>query len=235
MAKRIKSITRKKGSKRIRLAVKQRWATRNKMAVIPRNRVTMGKGFPKQLCITHKYHEQVYLTSTSGVLNSYRFACNGMYDPNTTGTGHQPMLFDQLDVLYDHYVVIGAKCTFLYTFSVAGTNPLRVVCFIDDNSTSTGSTIEQLAEYGQSGSVDVLAVGNNKVGKRTLKWSAKKAFGKNFMGKDSLQGTTAANPTELQHFTIGFQSDGISTQTLSIHCSIEYIAVWQELKEIAQS
>ena len=51
-------------------------------------------------------------TGVAGIPGHYVFAANGLYDPNITGSGHQPSGFDQLvGPLYDHAVVIGAKIT----------------------------------------------------------------------------------------------------------------------------
>jgi hypothetical protein len=45
------------------------------------------------------------LNPGSGVLASYILSANGLYDPDLTGTGHQPKGWDQLITLYDHCVV----------------------------------------------------------------------------------------------------------------------------------
>lgn len=63
-------------------------------------------GFPRRLYIAHKYVDLVSVSSTAGVVGSYFFKCNGMFDPNTTGTGHQPMYFDNCGAIYNHYTVV---------------------------------------------------------------------------------------------------------------------------------
>jgi len=50
-----------------------------------------------------RYSDYFQLTTTSGAVSTYVFAANGLYDPNITGTGHQPMGFDQLLQFYNHY------------------------------------------------------------------------------------------------------------------------------------
>lgn len=49
------------------------------------------------------------ITCTTGALSRYEFIANGLYDPNFTGTGHQPYGFDQLIALYSYAVVHGCK------------------------------------------------------------------------------------------------------------------------------
>ena len=46
-------------------------------------------------------------------------------DPNHTGVGHQPLYFDQLMTIYNHYIVIGAKITVKFT-AYPATIPVNV-------------------------------------------------------------------------------------------------------------
>ena len=52
--------------------------------------------FPDTLQTTLRYQETLSLSSTSGSLFGYIYNLNGLYDPNHTGVGHQPLYFDQL-------------------------------------------------------------------------------------------------------------------------------------------
>ncbi len=46
----------------------------------------------------------------SGVtLASHVFAANGLFDPDITGTGHQPLMYDEYQLLYSRYRVISSK------------------------------------------------------------------------------------------------------------------------------
>jgi hypothetical protein len=55
------------------------------------------------------YFEVVSITGVAAQLYSYVYAANGCFDPNVTGTGHQPMGFDQMMTFYNHYTVISSK------------------------------------------------------------------------------------------------------------------------------
>jgi len=75
-----------------------------------------------------RYSEKVSLTSTSGALDRYDFAGNGLYDPNLTGTGHQPYCFDTYNVLYRRYCVHGARIKVtMFSAPVVGTNIMVAV------------------------------------------------------------------------------------------------------------
>lgn len=53
-----------------------------------------------------KYSEQVQLTGTAG--SWYNFRGNGLFDPNESGTGTQPLGFDELNNFYDQHLVTSA-------------------------------------------------------------------------------------------------------------------------------
>jgi len=57
--------------------------------------------------VTMRYSEQFTIDASAvDVPGSYIFMANGLYDPNVTGTGHQPRGFDQLMAMYKHYEVM---------------------------------------------------------------------------------------------------------------------------------
>jgi len=186
-------------------------------------------GFPKKLKMVHKYVE--YLSFIPGTPYDVRqFSCNGLYDPNITGTGHQPLYFDQLSGVYNHYTVFKSTCTYrLVTTNV----PVLVSHYIEDDTTvSTGS---QSAEM----STATLTTHTNIAVKPTVltrTWVGKDFFGGDLFDNDLLTGTAAANPSEQQYFTLSVQAlDGVTNVTYQFLVEILYEAVWDELKTIAQS
>ena len=62
-----------------------------------------------------KYCDQIRLSNfTAGVPKVHEFVANGLYDPDSTGVGHQPRGFDQLMQFYGAYTVTKAvmRCSF---------------------------------------------------------------------------------------------------------------------------
>lgn len=196
--------------------------------------VNAGQGFPKKMLMTHRYSECLLLTSASGVLATYNWVANGMFDPNQTGTGHQPMYFDQMAAIYDHYTVIGAKLTVKISNVVANIGA-RCGIFINDDTVVTPSFVDALRERNPNVS-RIINNGSNNVTTMTIKWSGKKTFGKYNLTNPSFIGTAAANPTEQSIFTFFIQPiDASSTQNYYVEYLLEQIAVWTELKDIASS
>jgi len=183
----------------------------------------------------HKYAEQKSLATQSGADTQYQFSVNGMYDPNITGTGGQPMFFDQIAGIYDHYTVIGSKIKWtVINASTTAVEPYRCVFWInDDTTTSVGfdslvATTGAQTRFAQGGlNPDRIIVEQY--------WSARKNFG-NCLANDELKGTAAANPAEQQYFQITLRAvDSVTVIPLWVLVEIEYTAIWRERKEISLS
>lgn len=192
-------------------------------------------GFPKQLRIRHRYVDNITLVSTTGALASQSFRCNGMFDPDYTSTGHQPLYFDQLSAIYNHFTVLNSKITVKFYTVTSAVVPMSVAMFINDDATVTPSGPAAQAEQS-SARFGMVPGGANQQLTLTSKWSATQAFGPGALSDPNLQGNSAGDPTEQQLWSIQARSaDLASTQTLYAQVLIEYDAVWQELKDIAGS
>ena len=80
---------------------------------------------PDRMHVKMRYFSQVTFDfdgTNGGLAHVYRV--NNIYDPNETGTGHQPMGFDQLNAFYKRYLVNGCKVS--ADFEIVNTNNAEV-------------------------------------------------------------------------------------------------------------
>lgn len=196
--------------------------------------VNFGYGFPAKVKVIHKYYDQFNLNSALGVLTSYQFHANGMYDPNITGTGHQPQYFDQLAAVYDHYVVIGSKITIMPAGNLDSNRGFQVCAYLNDDTSIVGS-FESAAQ--QTDAVSGVYSSSRENPNLELTYSAKKVYGGNIMNNAQMMGTGSVDPTEKSVYTILMKAtDPAATDcNVSFAVMIEYIAVWFELKDIEKS
>jgi len=224
-------------AKRARTTAAKKKAGKNTPAFSPGYSVASfrGMGFPQRLTMRHRYVERVGLTSTTGSRAIYNFIANGMFDPNSTGTGHQPHYFDNLTAIYDHYTVIGSiiKVQALKTSATEVGGTFGIIQN-DDTTVTPGAAVE-LCE--QPSAVWTTIAGNTVTPvSLTSKYSVKKTFGGSILGNDDLQGTSTANPSEVTVFSIFWEAyDQLSTTSLNLLVTIEYVAVWDELRDTAAS
>lgn len=200
---------------------------------VPRNlkMVDFGLGFPKHAKVTHRYHENISMTITTGTPAYFNFRANGMYDPSASTVGHQPLYFDQLAAVYAHWVVIGSKITI---FPNNTTTPVNFAVYLNDDSTITPGNLDTIIEQSKCKWTTMQPNAESKV--LTMGFSSKDIFGGDPQSMQELRGTAAADPTEQSIFTLGVAPvDLASSATVTASVLIEYIAVWSEVRDIGSS
>lgn len=191
-------------------------------------------GFPPTIKFKHKYRAHV-TTSGSG-LQSYQFRCNGMYDPDSTGVGSQPLYFDQLAAVYNHYTVISSH---IKVTSIPAPNTTedayRIILFLNDGNAITPATSEAIAEQTSAVST-VCSSLNPSTSVLERSWSLARAFGGR-VSESRFTGNAGADPSEQTIYNIVVQAmdGGVSSVAVYHDVEIEYTAVWSELKDIPGS
>jgi hypothetical protein len=168
-----------------------------------------------------------------------------MFDPNFTGTGHQPLGFDQwVGTIYDHFTVVGSKIKVTPVqqgYDATGTNACMYGVILDDNSKFTYTNAPQILESKQG--KGAVLIGNpgtgagNKPKSAYRNFSSKRFFGaKSTVGKDLYRGGATFSPTEDAFFGVWCGSvGGNDPDLLNFLVEIEYVAVLTEPKFLAQS
>jgi len=195
-----------------------------------------------------KYSEFVSLNpSASGANSLYQFRANDLYDPNFTGTGHQPRGFDQLMTWYNHFTVVSSR--FRVTISqptlTSTGNQFAAVCLTGASSDVTTTTsLDELFETKQTKLWDWGFIGTANYSKSlafTSKWirfNSKEFFGKkpDVLYAD-FQGNASNSPVELAFFNLIVGSWDASADTDSVRCliEIEFDSLFSEPKPLPSS
>jgi len=192
--------------------------------------------FPARTVRRLRYSDNIQLTSTAGAVASYVFAANGLYDPNITGTGHQPMGFDQMMLFYNHYCVTKAKM--IIVAQNASTVPCQLVLRQDAGSTPL-TVIDRILEMGGMAYTHLDTTANSNAQKELiLSIDLAKAQGISpfaLTANPSLRGSSAANPAELTYFIIQLFSAAGFTTTVNIDVLIEFESYFLEPLDQAAS
>lgn len=201
-----------------------------------RNRLTIMKSpMPTVFTTKLKYSEIVSLASqaTAGLASAYVFSANGLYDPNITGTGHQPRGFDELIALYNHYRVIGSKITVRMSWGHSDHGIVAGICLLGDYSVQTNQS-----DYTENGNNVKTVIGTNdgyNIGTVSYKTAPHKFLGMKY-DEDNLRGTSSANPTEQAYYHVYFSPlNNITSTNLTMEIDIEYISQFFEPKVLTQS
>lgn len=196
--------------------------------------------FPKSFVTKHRYVQTFTLDPGISVPATQLFRCLNIFDPDYTGTGHQPLGYDQMTPIYDHYNVLGAKIKVkaMSAAADAGSGGTVVGIYIDDDQIPS-SQYDTILEQGNG--VSRILTGNTANGYVTMSktFSTKKWFGvKDVMDNDKLQGSNIAGSTDDDAYMVVYAQGLASLSNPSaVYCiaEIEYIVKWTEPKTLNQS
>lgn len=182
-----------------------------------------------------KYSGEISINPVVGNAGVHVFSMNGMYDPDITGTGHQPRGFDQLMALYSQYTVIGCKIKTDYI--VASAEVIR--CGITPMSTSVPYIT--VNDYRESRATNQKVINESTAANRDRsiyhKMNPTKWLGKTKPLSDGeLSGTSAANPVNQAYWHLwcgGFQSSDPSSITVEV--DLVYMVVFHKPIQPLQS
>lgn len=180
--------------------------------------------FPYRMRCKMRYSDQVQLVTTTGVITPYIFAATSIFDPNVTGTGHQPYGHDTYESLYNHYRVAAAIITVSITTPFNGSVGIAIS---DDTSITTdyrtiaeikGCNIVQCSTNSPNGHV-------------------RNYYNANYYpDKKNLDAFFGASPTEQMFFMCFVRGDSSTASvTNNVTVSIEYIVDMWEPKDLGQS
>lgn len=171
-------------------------------------------------------------------LGTYIYSCNGIYDPNYTGVGHQPSGFDQLMAMYDHFVVIGAKM--IVTFVNNDTSD-AMVCGIDvRDSINAESDVRVIIESGTAkyANISNRDGGSNQV-TMEYKINPNKFLSRSKPLSDpNLKGGASGNPIEQCYFHVfsgNLNDQGTQGTAVTANIVIEYQVILIEPKPVGLS
>lgn len=187
--------------------------------------------FGNRKTVKLRYHENFHLQiPVSGIPGSIVFRANSVFDPDQTGIGHQPRGFDQLMPLYQHFTVIGAKCSVWFSIpNTAVDQPL--VCGIDLRSNTQVQTV--LSNLIEDRNCKYVVQAPNSPSMLVEKtFSAKNFFSvSNPLDRGNLRGSDASNPIEQAYFHVfasNTNPDSITNHPVDFTIVINYIVTFHE-------
>lgn len=174
-------------------------------------------------------------TTGTGLAGGYVFSCNGLYDPDITGTGHQPVGFDQMMLSYLHYCVLRARAKVLFHNEASA----YVTCAIAVRASSTLQTVpNQILEDGLVVYTSMMQT-TTYTGSVLLEMPCDVArFGgvRQLRDNSLYRGDSASNPSEQSYFHIyAWDSETASARTVSFQVLIEYEAAFMEPNNLVES
>ncbi len=113
--------------------------------------------FPQKLKCQFKYTEFIGYASTS--VWSYIFRANSIFDPNLSGTGYQPMWFDNMKAIYNSYCVLDSNTQIQIINQSA--SPARVCLSPQDTTSGLALSYQMQLPYASYATVGAGVSGNS--------------------------------------------------------------------------
>lgn len=185
--------------------------------------------FPLRTRRNIQYYTNGSIVSGASTTGTYVFSANGCFDPDISGTGGQPMGFDQAMTFYNHYTVLGARIRVIFN-SNSDTQRASVAVSTSGSSTATTS-IEQLMENGnlafeQLGYIGQM--GSTCSFTRTMKPARYQGID-DVLDDPNMRGDAASNPTEQAYFHLSCWNAANSTTVgVFFQALIEYDVMFTE-------
>lgn len=176
------------------------------------------------------------IPTAAGIPAQHTFRTNSVYDPDYTGTGHQPLYYDELGKIYKQYCVIGFRAKFTIRQN-SNTTTCIALCLDSD----TASIVDLPTRIENGTCKKIIMNGANQVQRnRTMYISSnpnKFLTVSNPLGADEVKGesasgeviapVTGSNPAKEAFLkVVVLPLDSLSTASVSVFCELEYVVVW---------
>lgn len=231
---------RKSAKKPVRKTVRRRrMMPRRKQRLM--NSIVVGNSvknsFPQR--VRMRYVELITINS-EGIANAhYQFRANSIFDPNYTGSGHQPYKHDTYQQLFDHYLVYKSfiKCEVAPAQQVSDEvgNIFGLGLYVRDVAT-TEDSFSLLSEKGTGRTMLANSDPSKKYYLKSM-YSAKSFFNiKNIKdNSDRLGAQFGTNPAEDVIYTITQYAMGVDPVPINIKVVIDYYCLLSEPRDLTQS
>lgn len=184
-----------------------------------------------------KYVDRILLDPAIDTPASHVFRANSIFDPDSSGTGHQPMGHDEWNTFYTNYLVIGSKIKATYFPTATSTGMMGGVLLKSDSTLITN--VEQLMEQGLTTPRSLaMATGGRPTSVRRG-FSPRKFFGVKDLkdNKGAIGASFGNNPSNgaFWHVYLNPMDSTTDIASVEVLIEIEYSVMLTERATLAQS
>jgi hypothetical protein len=188
-------------------------------------------GFPDRLVTVLKYSEQYTFNSGTATPSAQVWVMNSAFDPNFSGTGHQPSYYDTFTGVYGRYFVRRFKLEIEVENTTSAVGVYAVANYADQDI--SGNTVEQIIEAKYSKWCNLsLPTGNAAVKRINLPWvSTLKIMGQPYTeADDNMYAVYSASPNDKAWGALKMTSvDGTTAMTAIARVVIYMEIVFKDL------
>lgn len=227
-AKRIRTAKAKYGeSKRAITPFRTKLRTSNVISTSTR------RTFPNYIDQKMVYCTTISMNPGAGTAANYVFSANGIFDPDFSGIGHQPMGYDEMSLIYSKYRVVRSKIE--ATFVAAG-NTASSHCIVGTRVSSQANTstdIEKLTEFPEN----VTRCISGSPNQQYLSVSWRSTTNAQLTQEDGMNAIYGANPSTDEYFHVygGYWDSITDPDPIKVFVRITYWVRSYDPKDLSKS
>lgn len=198
-----------------------------------------GVGFPDSMVVNVRYADQYTLSGSGASAGRQIMSLNNLHDPDVTGFGHQPIVYDQMSAIYSNFVVLGARVDVSFSPSSVTTTGTPFGPFLvgitGNSSNAFATAATDLIEQPRSVSDIVGRDFGSSTKNLTLTYSPKACLGLS-ASDDTVAGTTSGTAPSKQFYACVWSVDR-SANSGSVQASVvvSYRVKFYNLRNITGS
>ena len=189
--------------------------------------------FPSMMRNKMRYVDNIIITTVASSDDATLFymSCNGIFDPNISGVGHQPYGHDTLSRLYNHYRV--DKAVLRMTPTTTTNQIIYGVAIVDDLLTpATDNTMQEHKTSQYRCISNTNGVGTNS-GTITSTWKPDLSFPVGGGEQKNMNAAYGSNPGEQMYFACFARRPlgSLPTVSTSYNVQIDYYVTSYEMRQ----
>lgn len=222
-------MARRKYAPKRKLIRRKRMARRTKRVIV-NNALNP---LPQRYICKMKYSEQI----TTNAVGQFQFNLNSIYDPNRSGTGHQPYSFDTLASMYNRYRVIACGWRIQANWTSNSTAQPVLLAAQPANEVLTTTTLSEMRENPRTkylsqnyGGPIITLKGKTYIPSLVGRTKSQ------YMADDRYQAPVTGSPDELAILNILTGPNGSDTGgAATLQVLLEYTVEFFDIKHLSQS
>lgn len=188
-----------------------------------------------------KYFDRSYTLNpgAAGIAATHVFAANALYDVDITGTGHQPLAFDNLMTFYNHWTVLASRIR--VTFENMDTTYSQIVGIrlSDSNATDNDPRVYVENAQGPYQLLQTAGRGGKEIATLENKFNAYTFFNTNpnaILNDTLFRGDSSGNNSELAYYLLwAAPLVAVDSGTVQFMVEIDYDVVFYNPKALSLS
>lgn len=210
---------------------------RARTAVTPLLTMRRPSMVPDRIRVKLCYSDYYALSSVAGAYVEHLWKGNSVYDPDSTGVGHQPLGYDQLTAFYNRYRVYMSAITVTPVLPTGASTGNMIMALFPTQSVSGAGTVNQAIELPYSKYLIMSNSGNYRDNQKLFnRISTGRFLGYgNVETNENIESLFSTDPAHIWYWSVGTNATTSVDQTVQVLVKLVYDVEFFDRRTLTQS